>query len=345
VQSPRGRFGALTSGALLWGTRSDQWLRNEGLPTPNSTGNLFVGPGGEVLATSPRGVFRLEGDLTVKQPQINFFGLKVPLPQKGGRFVDLTRNLQLATPLSTALDPNTGDVAFCDTQVLLVCHRNDEGRYEVRKQIDLDDERPALVAFAGPTLMLARSDGLVRLYDPKSLEVRHEFQPQGNNAPRSTAVSSDGRYAAVAFHNRELCLYDTKAQQESSASIGGQGEISALAFTPERLLVVDDLTRMTEYELGSWKVLAKRAPEMGVAESIYRYAIWPIYTIFPKPSELDQTISYLLTDEESTQLGPARQDLSAARVKLDVWGPVWSNLAFLCVMLGFASLYVHRKDF
>ena len=31
--------------------------------------------------------------------------------------------------------------------------------------------------------------------------------------------------------------------------------------------------------------------------------------------------------------------------KVDVWGPVWSNLAFLVVVLAASCAYVYRKDF
>jgi len=32
-------------------------------------------------------------------------------------------------------------------------------------------------------------------------------------------------------------------------------------------------------------------------------------------------------------------------VEIDVWGPIWSNLAFVAVMLAIGCIYVERKDF
>jgi hypothetical protein len=66
--------------------------------------------------------------------------------------------------------------------------------------------------------------------------------------------------------------------------------------------------------------------------------------VSPKPAQLDQTITYLLTDEETAPLGP-REELTAGRVKLDVWGPVWSNLAFLVGVLAISCAYIKFKDF
>jgi hypothetical protein len=67
--------------------------------------------------------------------------------------------------------------------------------------------------------------------------------------------------------------------------------------------------------------------------------------VFPKPGQLDQTAAYLITDQETIPVGGRRQDLAAKRAKLDIWNPIWSNAAFVGVVLLLASVYVHRKDF
>ena len=87
-------------------------------------------------------------------------------------------------------------------------------------------------------------------------------------------------------------------------------------------------------------------PPLTTMESVYRYVIRPIYAVFPKPGELDNSISYLLTERETIDLGgPGRDDLSAAQLKIDPWAPVWSSLMFVLVMLGIACVYLKRQDF
>jgi hypothetical protein len=84
---------------------------------------------------------------------------------------------------------------------------------------------------------------------------------------------------------------------------------------------------------------------MGVLERVYRYGVLPLYTIFPKPGELDNMVAYLLTEQETAAVSPDAENLSAGQVMLNVKGPVWSSLAFTVVMLGLTCLYVRRADF
>ena len=63
----------------------------------------------------------------------------------------------------------------------------------------------------------------------------------------------------------------------------------------------------------------------------------------PETGGLDSVISYLKTDESSVALDS--NDLGVRRVALRIWGPIWSNLVFLAVVLGLACVYIQRKDF
>jgi len=67
--------------------------------------------------------------------------------------------------------------------------------------------------------------------------------------------------------------------------------------------------------------------------------------MFPKPGELDNVVSYLLTEQETVATGPNRNDLSQRRIELNIYGPVFSSLVFLVVVLGVTCLYVSRTDF
>jgi hypothetical protein len=59
---------------------------------------------------------------------------------------------------------------------------------------------------------------------------------------------------------------------------------------------------------------------------------------------MDNVVNYLLTGSESVSLGVGN-DLQVSRPRLDIWGPIWSNLAFIAVVVGLGCLYTHRKDF
>ena len=112
------------------------------------------------------------------------------------------------------------------------------------------------------------------------------------------------------------------------------------------MFVADRLTRVTEYDLEAMRSVAVGKASMPLAEKIYRYALHPLYTVFPKPSQLNETVNYVLTSQDAPIAGLRIDDGNPrGATKVDVWGPVWSNLAFLVVVLAVACVYVHRRDF
>jgi hypothetical protein len=206
--------------------------------------------------------------------------------------------------------------------------------------------KPAAIAFAGKTIALAQADGRISILDARDGSVTREFRPEGKNQPRFVESAPGGRWFAVVFHHHRIWIWDAQNETVVSPPLIGRSDISSAAFPAvDRLLVADRGTRVTEYEPGSFRVLGQRAPKMGVLERVYRYAVLPVYTVFPKPGELDNMIAYLLTEQETAAVAPDSENLSAAQVKLNVKGPIWSSLAFTVVVLGITCLYVRRADF
>jgi hypothetical protein len=84
---------------------------------------------------------------------------------------------------------------------------------------------------------------------------------------------------------------------------------------------------------------------MGMVEIAYRYVLVPLYTVFPKPGELDKTVQYLLTGKETQASDPRRGGLTATQEHLHPWSPVWSGALFMMVTLGIGCLYIQRQEF
>ena len=128
--------------------------------------------------------------------------------------------------------------------------------------------------------------------------------------------------------------------------MGLQVSQSAAVFSgPDRLMVVDRATRVTEYHMTTNEVERRYEPKLGLAERTYRYGINPLYTVFPKPGEFDTTIQYLLTGQQTRTTPGAPSDLGARREKLEPWKPVWSSLVFAAVVLALGCVYVQRREF
>ena len=131
----------------------------------------------------------------------------------------------------------------------------------------------------------------------------------------------------------------------ADVSFPGQGDISAAAFSGDRLLVTDRVNRVTSYQLDPFRTQDRRAPALTPLERVYRYGIVPIYTVFPKPGELSNVVSYLLTERETVAPNANSEDLSQRRIRINISGPIWSSLAFLVVVLTLTCFYVSRTDF
>src|SRR5690349_11704893 len=83
-------------------------------------------------------------------------------------------------------------------------------------------------------------------------------------------------------------------------------------------------SRASAYQLPEYTLQRQYAPTRGTLEQVYFYAIKPIYTVFPKPGELNNLVSYLLTGETSVSAQGRPEDLQAGRIALNIWQPVWS---------------------
>jgi hypothetical protein len=328
---------------LLIGGRADDWRRSEGVTVPQGAGGLFVTRSGDVLVAASGGVFRLQGDIAARQQDINVFGVHIPLPEARGGFVQVGPAVQMRPLESAAMDPNTRDVALFDGTQLVLCAPDDKGTYHQAGEAKFERKLTGQVAAGGGEVFLALAGGEVRRYGAK-LEPLAALATDINSTPDATAVSPDGRYLAIVFKNARLWLYDLRNQREVRLSIAGQGDVSAAAFQDGTLLVADRVSRVSQYDLE--RGVLKRLPgSMPLVEKIYRYALRPLYTVFPKPGELNQTVNHVLTSQDTRIAGLRFNDSPRAPMKVDVWGPVWSNLAFLVVVLALACVYISRKDF
>ncbi len=80
-------------------------------------------------------------------------------------------------------------------------------------------------------------------------------------------------------------------------------------------------------------------------ENFFSWLVKPIYLVNPKPSALDNAMNYVLSGSQTMNPQLVTNDLKTAQIELDVWQPIFSNLAFVAVMLAISCVYVARKEF
>jgi len=335
-------FGSVTR--LSIGNQADGWRRTEGVTVPEGAAALFVPDDGTVLIAASDGMHRLQGDIAAQQKDINFFGMRVPLPEKRGGLVAVGPQVQMRQPVVAGRDPSSGEVVLFDGMRLALLAPEGE-KFREAAGHGFEQRQNGMVAAAGGQVFLALGGGEVRRYDRK-LKPLGALDTGINSTPSRVTVSPDGRYLAIVYADARLWLYDVKESAQADLSVAGRGDVSAASFGKGKLYVADRLNRVTEYDLASGEMQRRWEGQAPMIYKIYRYALRPLYTIFPKPGELNETVSHVLTSDDLKIAGPRlNQGVQAAPIKVDVWGPIWSNSLFLAVVLSIACVYVARKDF
>jgi hypothetical protein len=334
------------------GRRGEDWRSENGASAPLSAMYLLHEPDGRLLVVASTGLYRLQGDPLKTAKPTKVFGFTLPLPLLGGdvyQSVGPQEPVILTRPAAATLDAQTGDVALYSRGVLRLLKKDASGRFAVAWEKSLDAKNPPAVAIAlgGQHVVAGTDDGRLWFLEAKSGELAGELPADRRRSPRFLAAAPDGRVFTLLTHDGRLWLIDPATRELRRPPAAGQGDISAVAFfDAKRLRVVDRLTRVTEYELDSFRVAQRWSPPSSLVANAYRYVIDPLYTLLPKPGELGNTVSYLLSGTAvEASAAEGRQDLDAARTAYDPWMPVWSSGLFVIFVLALGCLYLERQEF
>lgn len=303
---------------------------------------------GRPIAVSPSGIVRFRDKIMPINERPKIFGFEIPVPGEEGTSEDVTLEPRVALSGSTqiAISPTSGVLYLWKDGELYAYQRDGQNYQRINEASVSEKSQRAVLATAGNLVVVARADGTVEVLDADSLEVQKEFRPESNNPPRYVVASPDGSFFAVIFHTRNLWVYDAAAGKPLPVSWSGQGDVSAAAFVSNNELAIADRgNRVTKYQLPDGKVLQRWSPPGSLMQRISWYVIDPIYTVFPRPGELQQTTNYILTGKETASLRGDVETLDSMYLKVDPWAPVWSSLAFTIVVLIISCIYISREEF
>lgn len=344
----RGGFGDMFGqrNRLYVAQRADGWNPAEGPILPAGAFELLQESDGSLLVAAEGGLFRMAtGDSNSTAA-----GLVQWLMGSNGQFQSVAPvGLEFERPAAAFIDRPSGRVAIFSRGRVWLLDKKSNGKFAVHREYDLggDPEKSAAIGLVGQRLCVAREDGSVLLLDTNSDAASGPTFPlEPRSQPRFIAADPQGKRLAVLFHNRRLWLIDEKSERPVLAPVAGQRDISAAGFSDDgQLLVVDRAWRVSRYHSGDGQLAERFGPSMSRLEMLYRYGVVPLYTVFPKPGELDQTVQYLITRQRTTDLGMGFGDLQAPRAAINPWRPVWSSAAFMLVMLAISCLYIERQEF
>ena len=335
---------------LFVGQSDDDWARRGGTSGSAPPRSLLLSPQDNILAVAATGIQVFVGDPERTATSRKWMGLDFTLGQAGGQFVEATpaEMTRWQSPLDATIDSTTGNViVFSAGELIVLKPGTADGKttYTPGPTRDLETEEAALITAAGGRLLVALADGDYRLFDSATLEPTGTKMPRGPKKPRQAVASPDGRFLAVVSHTSEAWLIDTTSGQALDDS-AISGDIHAMAFDGQNQLLVGDVfMRVTSYSLPDFKHVKSYDPALSTLQAVYRYGVSPIYTVFPKPGELNVVIAQLFEDSDTVTVSGNDEDLQADQFELDIQTPLISNGAFLLVMLALTCFYISRKDF
>ena len=231
---------------------------------------------------------------------------------------------------------------------LTVLRKNAQDRYERRLEKKLDDDYRGDVALAygGDTVLIGREDGQIVAFDAASLPVRRRVHGRGQEpAAFRHGVAPGGKPSPSCSITVRCGSTTARRTSMTRPRITGQRDISCCLF-PSASRAPGGRPHHASHRIRAARLAATRrySPPLSLMERVYRYAILPLYTVFPKPGELDKTVQYLLSGKETVEVIEGG-DLSTAQKELEPWRPVWSSLAFMVVVLTLGCFYLERQDF
>jgi len=358
LQPTLSRMGGIGPSMVLSGHAAEEYELQPELQTPESMFGIFQTPEGEAILPGTRGVYRFVGQTEQERKAQTFFksilgGLLSSTSKTA--FETLTEKdfPLITTGSSVAFNPTNSNLVALNAGEIRRIDRTADGKYVAGVSKDLQWKESAILAIGANLLVIARADGKVLAMDAGTLDQIAESSLPAGETPRVVECSADGRSAAVLTHRGTVLVYDDADHKFLSWAPRESGYASAIAFDENsRLMVVDHHRSVRIYDVATQSSVDQLLGSVDLPCRIFDYVLSPVYTVLPKPGDLDNAVQWILTGEKSVaiendahQAGNIRANLEAERVTFNVWNAILSNLAFITVMLGLGCLYIARSDF
>lgn len=333
---------------IVVGKKGDDWTRHVIAPAPPDTKGLYLHDG-VPIAVSDDGVFQVStvSSEEASPPEINLFGFKIPTPAPKETHTPLSEGITSSLPSNARIahDPSTGSFFVWGAGAMRRWQVGDDGlfRETQRSELELDDV-VAIAAAQGKVVVATQDESTTLLcYDDDSLEVLCEHHLDTDAELREITMSDNGRWVATLHENDRAHLIELDSGKLVKR-LPHQGRITHLAFSGDNLIIADVHDRVLLASVPDMKPHVKIHPNQPWLQKLYWYVVKPLHVVFPKPSELEHTMTYAITGKQTMKVdGPP--SASPTLIKLNPWLPLLSNSAFIVAMLLLGCVYIYRQDF
>lgn len=301
-----------------------------------------------------------------------FFGLQLPsfFSRDSGPLQSIgpEERLRLSFPTRAALTPG-GNIVLIDSTRLVELRLDADQQFKVHRDVEfsmppsaadeaseplpeipglglLNSSVPFYVRATDKHLLLGTKTGEAYLYSMDDLKLKKKFQPLNwNDEPRFVTTSPNDERFYILNHGQTIQIVDADEETLYEPRWPHQEEISAFRLEEDgkKASYVSTGGRFTVLDLETGKTELERVPEVETWVWFYRSILSPVYRVFPRPGDLEQTVQYLTS--EKTSIGVAADDLmGASRTTIDPWDPIRANLIFIVFMLVVSCIYIERQE-
>lgn len=351
LQVDFGRFGQAGAATLIRG-EADEFAREAMAGTPEAVFGIYSDSSGALILPGLRNVHLYEG-VSADQPDARqwlrgMLGNVVPAGSRGFRTLSTGRRDVLRPDAAVAFSRADASIVSWDQGRVSRLQRLPDGTYQQAAVREITKDLSAVIAAAPGRILVAQSDAVIRILDEQLNELEQLVLPT-TEKPKRCEIAQDGSRGAVLTHSGKIFLWNPGGLQPLRT--GGGTRFASVSFLPDGRLTVSERRTLRVLDPVTGQADARQyAGQQAWPYALYDYLVRPLYRVFPKPSELDYAVRYLVTGETSVRIddgqGTSSQDnLEDKRIVFDPWSSLWSNLAFIAVMLGCGCLYLIRSDF
>lgn len=358
LQQEFSRFNQAGPATLIRGDAENNFVRETESVTPEAVFGVYLAANGDLLLPGTRNIYVYtgipEGVRTTRNWLRGMLGNVIPSgAAQGFRSLTPGRKESLRGDASVAF--NAGNAAFAtwDRGTLTVLSREADGNYMESGRRVMDQKQSALLAAGGNLILAAQADGSVRVFDQVTTEDLFEGHIPKGDKPKRVELSVDGQFGAVLTHGGRLMIFDASRKVFEEWAAGRGRSISAIRLAADHKIMIAERRGVEVFDLKTSATVDSRKGVLAWPFHAYDYVVRPVYTVFPRPGDLDNAVRFLVTGEKTMAIqqeeggqpsGPV-EDLQGNRIAFDPWASLWSNAGFILVMLGLGCLYLIRSDF
>ena len=305
-----------------------------------------------VLTLTTRGIYLFDMKAAIsakKTPNVSLFGVQIPTGAKADAFRLVTPDdWQPKPPLDLAASPDGKTLIVYSQGRLQRLNLGESGLFrpeEMTAEISKEEDLLSLVSVSNNAVLVASDKSIPQLYSLDKLEAVKSLDSIGKITPRGMEVASNGKDIGLLTSENQLWIIDSSAQTATQPALAHQGKIHGFSFDDQgRLWYAHDVSQVDCFDLSSNSVVKRIRPKSTTLGWIYAYIIKPAYTVNPKPSAVDETITYILRKDDTLAFLIDTGDLNREAPKIDPWTPLWSNGIFIVVMLSVGCIILYRQD-